>query len=111
MVKHIVCTELASRIQVQRHIQLLLLPLVFFLQKVRWRGGYSVHRATVYRDQIEPLGKFKTVPPGKRKPQEWGLRLDFSPPPSPQPSTFRHCRICTTLYNKTGQLGEMVHYA
>ena len=63
--------ELASSIQVQKHIQVLLLLLVFSLQHKlsrRFGGERDSTRATVHRDHTEPFCKFThRVPRGKRR--------------------------------------------
>lgn len=62
-------------------------------------GDTDIQPGPVGTDQAE-LGKFKTMLPGKRKPQVES-RAGFQPP-SPQPSTLMPCRTCTTSHYTLG---------
>lgn len=101
--KHRVCAELARGIQMERHVQflLLLLLLVFLLQhKLLWLdGGIN----TVHTDHTEPLCKVKTrAPPGKRKLVSGALGC-ISAHSIPSAT---HPRVLQSMPNPTQQTGH-----
>lgn len=102
--KRRVYTEVASGIQMQRHIQFILLLLLFSLQhKLLWLDG----EINIYQGHCaETIQSFCVKSKPECLPEKGSLWVEswaaFQPTPSPQPSTLTYCTACIILASRLG---------